>query len=305
MEMCSANDRLGLCWLGAAAPPAARVFCLGTAECESTALHRCPQAVTDKRSRLEALRRAARGHFAVVKRLEEAGGHATLEQATEFLDAVLSGYCTGQQQQQQPHAQGQGQAQVPQQAAPTSEGGDPAAPASDGGDADGEASEDPDGGTGGASSRGAAAAGPLTVAAGAVTGSGPPGPLLYLCERAVEVVRRHPALAQEPSQRYAAALLERELSVLALVEVMVAAEAEEAARERGVAEEALKRHRAEHREAEAEYQRVQVGGVVVGCRGRWERGFPGSRWSSSCSSRRIVRMFSLTEQEAVCCGLKR
>lgn len=49
-----------------------------------------------------------------------------------------------------------------------------------------------------------------------------------------------------------------QVSVLALSEAMLAAEAEEAIRERGGAEEALKRHRGEQREAEAEYQRVQV-----------------------------------------------
>ncbi|KXZ47471.1 hypothetical protein GPECTOR_35g909 [Gonium pectorale] len=227
---------------------------------EVAAVWRSLQAVTDKRSRLEALRRAARGHFAVVKRLEEAGGHATLEQATEFLDAVLSGYCQGQQ----------GAAAAPggvaHGAAPA-----PSAAASDSADPAGSAAAPPeqpstptasealapvDGAAAGASG----AAGDGGAVAPPAAGAAPSGPLLYLCERAVEVVRRHPALAQEPSQRYAAALLERELSVLALVEVMVAAEAEEAVRERGVAEESLKRHRAEHREAEAEYQRVQAEG---------------------------------------------
>lgn len=59
-----------------------------------------------------------------------------------------------------------------------------------------------------------------------------------------------------------------QVSVLALSEAMLAAEAEEAVRERGGAEEALKRHRSEQREAEAEYQRVQVRGS---CRDRATR----------------------------------
>lgn len=235
---------------------------------EVAAVWRSLQAVTDKRSRLEALRRAARGHFAVVKRLEEAGGHATLEQATEFLDAVLSGYCQGQQQQQLLQQQAaQQQLPAPPAAAADGPAGDEAAampppPANGAPEQPGtpttstEGAQQGDGSALGVAPGGATAAVMAAVTAGGA--GGPSGPLLYLCERAVEVVRRHPALAQEPSQRYAAALLERELSVLALVEVMVAAEAEEAARERGVAEESLKRHRAEHREAEAEYQRVQV-----------------------------------------------
>lgn len=95
----------------------------------------------------------------------------------------------------------------------------------------------------------------------------------------MDVVRRQPVLAHDTSQRYAAALLEREVSVLALVEVMVAGEAEEAARERAAAEEALKRHRAEQRDAEAEYQRVQVLGARWGraCRNR----APGARGSQA------------------------
>ncbi|EFJ51048.1 hypothetical protein VOLCADRAFT_103689 [Volvox carteri f. nagariensis] len=225
---------------------------------EVAAVWRSLQAVTDKRSRLEALRRAARGHFAVVRRLEEAGGHATLDQATEFLDAVLSGYCQGQQSGA---ATGAGTTAGPcSDAGPSGPPEQPGTPTTS--EAVGTAAEGPASGTGAAVTTPAASvsADTATATASGSTVTGPSGPLLYLCERAVEVVRRHPALAQEPSQRYATALLERELSVLALVEVMVAAEAEDAARERGVAEESLKRHRAEHRDAEAEYQRVQAEG---------------------------------------------
>ncbi|GIL47102.1 hypothetical protein Vafri_4016 [Volvox africanus] len=230
---------------------------------EVAAVWRSLQAVTDKRSRLEALRRAARGHFAVVRRLEEAGGHASLEQATEFLDAVLSGYCQGQQGGVATAASatsaGAGTLGDGAPLGPPEQPGTPtmseatSAPADASATGSSAAADVPASATAGADNP------TVTTGAGAAS-SGPSGPLLYLCERAVEVVRRHPALAQEPSQRYAAALLERELSVLALVEVMVAAEAEDAARERGVAEESLKRHRAEHREAEAEYQRVQAEG---------------------------------------------
>ncbi|GIL70608.1 hypothetical protein Vretifemale_1330 [Volvox reticuliferus] len=231
---------------------------------EVAAVWRSLQAVTDKRSRLEALRRAARGHFAVVRRLEEAGGHASLEQATEFLDAVLSGYCQGQQGGVAPAASATGAV-----AGTFGDGSTSGPPEQPGTPTTSEATGVPtDASTTGSSAAAdsvtapAAAGGenPAMATAAGAAALGPSGPLLYLCERAVEVVRRHPALAQEPSQRYAAALLERELSVLALVEVMVAAEAEDAARERGVAEESLKRHRAEHREAEAEYQRVQAEG---------------------------------------------
>ena len=62
-------------------------------------------------------------------------------------------------------------------------------------------------------------------------------------QSAVDVVRRHPALAQEPSQRYARALLDRELAVLLLSESMLMADGEEAARERQTAEDQLKKHR--------------------------------------------------------------
>eukprot|EP00798_Chlamydomonas_sp_ICE-L_P031763 gene31763-6961_t len=79
-------------------------------------------------------------------------------------------------------------------------------------------------------------------------------------QSAVDVVRRYPALAQEPSQRYARALLDRELSVLLLSEAMLMADSEEAARERQAAEEQLKKHRQEAREVEVEYQRVDAEG---------------------------------------------
>ncbi len=65
----------------------------------------------------------------------------------------------------------------------------------------------------------------------------------WLLQAAVDVVRRYPALAGEPSQRYARALLDRELSALMLVEAMLAAEVEEATRARAAAEEALRKVR--------------------------------------------------------------
>jgi hypothetical protein len=67
-------------------------------------------------------------------------------------------------------------------------------------------------------------------------------------QAAVDVVRRHPALAGEPSQRYARALLDRELAALLLVEAMLAHEGDEAGRARSAAEEALRKLRAEVRE---------------------------------------------------------
>lgn len=66
---------------------------------------------------------------------------------------------------------------------------------------------------------------------------------LLTTQAAVDVVRRHPALAGEPSQRYARALLDRELSALLLIEAMLAAEADEATRARTAAEDNLKKHR--------------------------------------------------------------
>lgn len=63
----------------------------------------------------------------------------------------------------------------------------------------------------------------------------------------MNAVVRHPVLLLlcpgEPSQRYARALLDRELSALLLVEAMLAAEADEAGRARNAAEEALRKHR--------------------------------------------------------------
>ncbi|GFH12706.1 C2H2-type domain-containing protein, partial [Haematococcus lacustris] len=85
-------------------------------------------------------------------------------------------------------------------------------------------------------------------------------PRLNMCEAAVDVVRRHPYLAGEPSQRYARALLDRELAVLFLVESMLAAETDEAIRARSQAEEALRKHRAEMREVEVEHARLEAEG---------------------------------------------
>lgn len=64
--------------------------------------------------------------------------------------------------------------------------------------------------------------------------------------------------SQDASQRYARALLDREASALALVEAMLVGEAEEAGRERGAAEDSLKRSRQELKDVEAEYARLQV-----------------------------------------------
>lgn len=85
-------------------------------------------------------------------------------------------------------------------------------------------------------------------------------PRLNMCEAAVDVVRRHPSLAGEPSQRYARALLDRELAALLLVEAMLAAEADEAGRARNAADEALRKHRAEVRDMEAEHARLEAEG---------------------------------------------
>eukprot|EP00798_Chlamydomonas_sp_ICE-L_P023583 gene23583-9111_t len=123
------------------------------------------QTATDRRNRLEELRKKARSQFSLVKQLEEDGQQCTLAQACEFMDAIASGQ-----------------------------------------------------------------------------------------------IRRYPALAQEPSQRYARALLDRELAVLLLSEAMLLADSEEAVLERQSAEEQLKKHRQEAREVELEYQRVDAEG---------------------------------------------
>ncbi|GAX78187.1 hypothetical protein CEUSTIGMA_g5629.t1 [Chlamydomonas eustigma] len=157
------------------------------------------QATTDKRNRLEELRRNARSQFALVKQLEEEKNLCTLQQAKEFLAAVND----AQHQSSPP---------------PTQEPGS------------------------------------------AVQQPGQQPPYLYSCEQAVDVVRRHQALAQEPSQRYARALLDRQLSVLLLSEAMLLAESEEANRAKLSSEELLKKNRHEAKEVEAEYARVESEG---------------------------------------------
>lgn len=83
---------------------------------------------------------------------------------------------------------------------------------------------------------------------------------LYLCEPAVEVVRAAPALAREASQRYARALLERELSVLALIEAMLEDDILTAQQRLQGANDRLLARRTELSSAEAEHSRVTAEG---------------------------------------------
>lgn len=83
---------------------------------------------------------------------------------------------------------------------------------------------------------------------------------LYLSEPAVDVVRAAPALASEASQRYARALLERELAVLALVDVMLEDEQEAARQQQKEAADRLQAHQQELSNADAEHARVSAEG---------------------------------------------
>jgi hypothetical protein len=83
---------------------------------------------------------------------------------------------------------------------------------------------------------------------------------LYLCEPAVDVVRAAPALACEASQRYARALLERELAVLSLIEAMLEDDAAAARQKLAGANERLLARRAELSTAEAEHSRLTAEG---------------------------------------------
>eukprot|EP00775_Hariotina_reticulata_P010977 gene10977-11132_t len=83
---------------------------------------------------------------------------------------------------------------------------------------------------------------------------------LYLCEPAVAVVRSAPVLAQEASQRYAKALLERELAVLALIEAMLDDDVVAARQRLAAANERLLARRAELSSSEAEHARVTAEG---------------------------------------------
>lgn len=83
---------------------------------------------------------------------------------------------------------------------------------------------------------------------------------LYLCEPAVEVVRSAPALAREASQRYARALLERELSVLALIEAMLDDDVSTARQKLQGANDRLLARRTELSTTEAEHARIAAEG---------------------------------------------
>lgn len=68
-------------------------------------------------------------------------------------------------------------------------------------------------------------------------------PSLHLCDKAVAVVRQHPALAQDATHRYVLALFDRELAVLELSEAMLVQEVDDAARDLHRCEDSVKRHK--------------------------------------------------------------
>jgi hypothetical protein len=81
-----------------------------------------------------------------------------------------------------------------------------------------------------------------------------------LLQALVEVVRRNPSLAGQASQRYACALLAREVSALLLVEAMLVSEVDEVGRKRDAADDCCRKLRLEAAEKEAERSRLEAEG---------------------------------------------
>lgn len=215
--------------------------------------------------------------FAAVRSQEEAGEHCTGEQAVTFLEALFTSLCTNSSTTPASKA---GSADEPH--ASITAASDSAVAAADGAWPSrvslspppslclpgAPLQPEPPGLANQASAAGAAAAavGAASVAAAQnaavsqlqvrLNQLAP----LYLCEPAVDVVREAPALAREASQRYARALLERELAVLALIEAMLDDDMQAARQKLAGANERLLARRSELSSAESEHSRLVAEG---------------------------------------------
>ncbi len=237
------------------------------------------QALSDRKRVLDDARRATRASFCELRRLEELGQHCSHDEACAFLEAVFTSLCTATS----PSAAGAeaggssasfaGQQRVgapgtePQAAAPLQAAGaalllpPPSAALAAASSAEVVPTMP------GSATDGSAVSGSATNAAAGTPKE--PAQLqvrlnqlapLYMCGAAVDVVKRSPGLAKDASQRYARALLEREIAVLSLVASMLGDEGERARARQAEAAERLRLRRQELRDAEAEHARVVAEG---------------------------------------------
>jgi hypothetical protein len=236
----------------------------------------------DRRRQLDDLRRRAKAGFARVRGLEQRGGHAAGEHAAAFLDALFDNLCQAAPGAPTSAAVGAGLATP----AGTAAAGGAAVAGRGAGAKDSAASPEHDGGSGARDQDGCPPPGSTLPGGGTLppppslrlpapaadAASAPASALqvrlgslapLYQCGPAVAAVLRAPELALEASQHYARALLERELSVLALAEAMLADDAEAALARQAAASDRLARQRLELAAAEAEHARLLTDGPAA------------------------------------------